>query len=62
MPWLARLAVAWAINAAALWAADALWGSVRIHGWAAYLIATPVFLVVLYFFFESFATLLPANY
>jgi len=42
MPWLMRLAVAWAINAAALWAADALWGSVRIHGWAAYLIGAAV--------------------
>jgi len=42
MPWLARLALAWAINAAALWAADALWGSVRIHGWAAYLIGSAV--------------------
>jgi len=42
MPWLARLAVAWAINAAALWAADALWGSVHIHGWAAYLIGSAV--------------------
>ena len=42
MPWLVRLAVAWGINAAALWAADALWGSVRIHGWAAYLIGSAV--------------------
>jgi putative membrane protein len=42
MSWLVRLAVAWAINAAALWAADALWGSVRIHGWAAYLIGAAV--------------------
>ena len=42
MPWLVRLAVAWAINAAALWAADALWGSVRIHGWAAYIIGAAV--------------------
>ena len=42
MPWLIRLAVAWGINAAALWAADALWGSVRIHGWAAYLIGSAV--------------------
>jgi putative membrane protein len=42
MPWLVHLAVAWAINAAALWAADALWGSVRIHGWAAYLIGAAV--------------------
>jgi putative membrane protein len=42
VPWLVRLAVAWAINAAALWAADALWGGVRIHGWAAYLIGAAV--------------------
>src|SRR2546422_10897862 len=42
MPWLVRLAVAWAINAAALWAADALWGSVRINGWAAFLIGSAV--------------------
>jgi putative membrane protein len=42
MPWLVRLAVAWGINAAALWAADALWGSVRIHGWTAYLIGSAV--------------------
>jgi putative membrane protein len=42
MSWLVRLAVAWAINAAALWAADALWESVRIHGWAAYLIGAAV--------------------
>jgi putative membrane protein len=39
---LVRLAVAWGINAAALWAADALWDSVRIHGWAAYLIGSAV--------------------
>src|SRR5436305_5613006 len=42
MTFLPKLAVAWAINAAALWAADALWGSVRIHGWAAYLIGSAV--------------------
>jgi putative membrane protein len=37
-----RLAIAWAINLAALWAADALWDGVRIHGWAAYLIGSAV--------------------
>src|SRR5919202_5721218 len=37
-----RLAVAWAINAAALWIADGLWGSVTIRGWAAYLIGAAV--------------------
>jgi putative membrane protein len=42
MPWLVRLLTAWATNAAALWAADALWGSVRISGWAAFLIGAAV--------------------
>ena len=42
MPFVTRLAVAWAVNAAALWAADALWDGVRIHGWAAYLIGSAV--------------------
>ncbi len=37
-----RLAVAWAINAAALWLADALFESVRIDGWKAYLIGAAV--------------------
>ena len=37
-----RLAVAWAINAAALWAASALWDGVHIHGSAAYLIGAAV--------------------
>src|SRR5437764_14565049 len=42
MTFLPKLAVAWAINAAALWAANALWDGVRIHGWAAYLIGAAV--------------------
>ena len=37
-----RLVVAWAINAAALWIADALFDSVRIHGWWAYIIGAAV--------------------
>jgi putative membrane protein len=37
-----RLAVAWAINAAALWVANDLFAGVRIHGWAAYLIGAAV--------------------
>jgi putative membrane protein len=37
-----RLVVAWAINAAALWLADALFGNVRIHGWWAYIIGASV--------------------
>ena len=40
-----RLAVAWAINAAALWAANALWDGVHIHGWTAYLIGGLVYKV-----------------
>jgi putative membrane protein len=42
MPFLFRLAVAWAINAGALWVADALWDGVRIKGAAAYLIGAAV--------------------
>lgn len=42
MPFAARLAVAWAINLLALWIANALWDSVSIHGWAAYLIGSAV--------------------
>jgi putative membrane protein len=33
-----RFAVAWAINALALWVANGLFDGVRIHGWASYLI------------------------
>jgi putative membrane protein len=42
MPFVVRLVVAWAINLAALWVADALWDGVRIDGWAAYLIGSAV--------------------
>jgi putative membrane protein len=42
MSFAARLAVAWAINLAALWIADALWDSVTIDGWGAYLIGAAV--------------------
>jgi putative membrane protein len=42
MRFVTRLAVAWAINAAALWVANALWDGVTIHGWAAYLIGAAV--------------------
>src|SRR6266498_3592303 len=46
MTFAARVAVAWAINLAALWAADALWDGVRIHGWAAFLIGSAVLGIV----------------
>ena len=37
-----RLVTAWAINAAALWVANALFSGVRIHGWWAYAIGAAV--------------------
>ena len=42
MPLAGRLIIAWAINLLALWIANALWDSVSIHGWAAYLIGSAV--------------------
>jgi putative membrane protein len=42
MPFVLRLAVAWAINAAALWVAGALWDGVHIHGWTAYLLGAAI--------------------
>ena len=42
MPLAIRLVVAWALNAAALWVADALFDGVRIHGWWAYIIGAAV--------------------
>jgi putative membrane protein len=37
-----RLAIALGLNALALWAANALWDGVSIHGWAAYVIGAAV--------------------
>jgi putative membrane protein len=42
MPFALRLAVAWGINALALYIADALWGSVTINGFWAYFIGAAV--------------------
>jgi putative membrane protein len=42
MPFAGRLIIAWAVNLFALWIANALWDSVSIHGWAAYLIGSAV--------------------
>jgi putative membrane protein len=42
MPFALRLVVAWAINAAALWVANALWDGVHIHGWTAYLVGAAI--------------------
>jgi len=54
-------AVAWGLGAALVglltWLVGRLW-----RRWPAYLLGTPAFLVVLFFFFENFSRLLPANY
>jgi putative membrane protein len=42
VPLAIRLALALAINAAALWVANALFSGVRIHGWWAYIIGAAV--------------------
>lgn len=42
MPLAARFALAWAINALALWIANGLFSGVSIHGWAAYVIGAGV--------------------
>jgi putative membrane protein len=42
MPFAGRLIIAWAVNLLALWIANALWDSVSIHGWTAYLIGSAV--------------------
>jgi putative membrane protein len=42
VPLVLRFVVTLAVNAAALWVANALWDGVRIHGWAAYLIGAAV--------------------
>jgi putative membrane protein len=39
---LARLAILWAVNVAALWLADELWDGVVIDGWAGLLIGAAV--------------------
>jgi len=53
-------AIAWGLLAALIWflawCAGHWW-----RRWPAYLIATPVFLIVLFVFFENFSRLLPAN-
>src|ERR671937_2894186 len=40
--YLPRFVIAWAVNALALLVPDALWDSVTIRGWAAYLIGAAV--------------------
>ena len=51
------LAVACALIWVAAWLLGQLW-----RPWPAYLVCLPLFLVVLFFFFEEFSRLLPANF
>jgi sortase A len=51
------LGIACALIWIAAWLLGKLW-----RKWPAYLVGLPVFLVVLFFFFESFSRLLPANF
>jgi sortase A len=58
----ARLpAILWGLAAGAVWLASYLVGR-RWRKWPSYVIAAPVFFVLLFIFFENFARLLPANY
>jgi sortase A len=54
-------AVVWGLLAAAVWVLTWLAGR-WWRRWPAYLLGAPVFLVVLFVFFENFNRLLPANY
>jgi sortase A len=51
------LAIACALIWVAAWLLGKLW-----RKWPAYLVCLPIFLVVLFFFFEDFSRLLPANF
>jgi len=54
-------AIAWGAVAASVWLL--IWLAARFwRRWPAYLLGAPVFLVVLFVFFENFNRLLPANY
>ncbi|MGI8662501.1 MAG: class E sortase [Acidimicrobiales bacterium] len=54
-------ALLWALLCAVIWLTAWLAGK-RWRKWPAYAIGLPFFLVALFFFFESFSTLLPSNY
>ena len=57
-------AILWGLAAAFVWFV-AWWfarGRRPVRKWLTYAVMTPVFLVVLFIFFENFSRLLPANY
>ena len=54
-------AAGWGLAAASAWLGS--WVLSRAwRRWPAYALGAPVFLVLLFFFFEDFSRLLPANY
>ena len=55
-------AILWGLLCAAIWIAAWLIGKRVWRKWPTYAIALPFFLVALFFFFENFSRLLPANY
>ena len=54
-------AILWGLVCAAIWIGAWLLGK-KWKRWPSYALASPVFLVALFFFFENFSRLLPANY
>ena len=54
-------AILWGLVCAAIWIAAWLVGK-KWKRWPSYLVGLPFFLVALFFFFENFSRLLPANY
>jgi len=54
-------AILYGLLCAGIWALAWLVGK-RWRKWPAYLIGLPIFLITLFYFFESFSRLLPANY
>ena len=54
-------AILWGLVCAAIWIAAWLVGK-KWKRWPSYLVGLPFFLVALFFFFEDFSRLLPANY
>jgi sortase A len=62
MTWLAQVAIRRRTRAQAADAGTTPTRAQRLMAYSPYLIGVPVFLVVLYVFFENFALLLPANF
>ena len=55
-------AILWALVCAAIWLGAWAFGKWVWRKWPSYVVAFPFFMVALFFFFENFSRLLPANY